>query len=426
MYTCPFLIVITKTPFYASFYNIFVNYNRSMYFEYVNEDSNLSYIAEYFKVYRNYITNNNELHMQVTLVQNINEEELDMVTTDNLGNIIDSRLHCYLVLYVKNNDGETYPYRYIKGYVTSWREDQLIYTVDFAITTSNIIANNEVKMLFDSGLFSIGSDEEIPTYLEQNMECKLFVLIRDKEEYGRHYGLNKELSADSLFPDLGGYTLTNIYSFGTNGLDFFYDYTDLMTSYVNITKAESIINFELYRLPVIRYLWCNSEDRMQSFFMQVDYKRRFIEQAIDDLEDSFGINFKLYNTYGPSRNYNVNNTVNIDRVDISLRFEIKFVSKEDQVLIQEIKQKIQDYIENNEEEDLHIPNLCNYIKNLYNDSIVYIKFIKLNDYNTLYQSIYKNPEVAEDYFSETQNVPEFINLHTLENGETDIVFDIIS
>jgi len=74
---------------------------------------------------------------------------------------------------------------------------------------------------------------------------------------------------------------------------------------------------------------------------------------------------------------------------------------------------------------LHMPNCCTYVKNLYNDSLEYIKFVGLNDYgNVLWQSIYENPITSSDYFTETQIVPEFINIHQLPNGSPDIEFDV--
>ena len=88
---------------------------------------------------------------------------------------------------------------------------------------------------------------------------------------------------------------------------------------------------------------------------------------------------------------------------------------------------IKDYIEDlNNITDLHIPNLITYITNLYRGHILYIKFVKLNNYDSLYQSIYKDPVLSDNYFVETQTVPEFINGNTTKLGKADIEYDIIS
>jgi hypothetical protein len=57
---------------------------------------------------------------------------------------------------------------------------------------------------------------------------------------------------------------------------------------------------------------------------------------------------------------------------------------------------------------------------------VYIKFIGLNEYQSLYQSIYKNPILSDKYFVETQTVPEFININTNRFELPDIEYKIVS
>ena len=73
-----------------------------------------------------------------------------------------------------------------------------------------------------------------------------------------------------------------------------------------------------------------------------------------------------------------------------------------------------------------MPNLITYITNTYREQLVYIKFIGLNNYDSLYQSIYKNPIFSDNYFKETQTVPEFINVNTLDTDLPDITYTIVS
>jgi hypothetical protein len=124
--------------------------------------------------------------------------------------------------------------------------------------------------------------------------------------------------------------------------------------------------------------------------------------------------------------YNIDNETNIDRINLSLTFEIKFQVSGETMYIPAITNSIKEYIEDmNNIVDLHMPNLITYITNLYREQIVYIKFIGLNGYESLHQSIYKNPIIDADYFVETQTVPEFINVNTLLNDTPDITFKII-
>ena len=124
--------------------------------------------------------------------------------------------------------------------------------------------------------------------------------------------------------------------------------------------------------------------------------------------------------------FNIDQEENIDRINLSLKFEVKFVTKSDKAMLSEIIVSIKDYIEDmNNITDLHMSNLITYITNLYRNNIIYIKFVRLNNYDSLYQSIYKNPVLLQEEFTDSQTVPEFINVNTLNDGSADITFDIV-
>lgn len=427
LYTCPFLMVVNKYPFYTSFYNVNVKYDRVLYFDFINDKSDLQFIAEKFKVYRNAFDNpNNELHIEVQCMQNINSDyNLLLYNDDN--EIIDRNIRAYAVIYSKDANGHSQPNRYIEGELINYNQSSLVYTFDFVITSADQMAGTSVHLLFNKGLKLILTGEESGTYLEKNVEMKLFIFIKGDQEYGRMYGDKLEKSTDNLFPDLDGWSLTNIYTTSSAGVDLFYDYSDLMTSFIKLNKSDDGISYWVSKVPVLKKSWWNSEEKATYFLQMLDYRRRYIQEALHIIDNPFGINFKLYNTYGPSKNYNINKLENIDRVNLSLRFEIMFITKDDQTILTDIQESIKSYIEDiNSSDDLHMPNLITYLTNLYKDSIEYIKFVGLNEYQSLWQSIYKNPTIKEDYFQESQNTPEFININILPNDLPDITFDIIN
>ena len=424
LYMCPYLIMIKKSPFYVSYYNVFINYQRELLFEFINDTSELQFIALKFKAYRYYYTKKNEVHVSLKLTQNINTD-YDLISYDLDGNIETCKVSVFMVLYSPDpkDDTKYIPYRYVAGKIQQYKNGE--YDFDFSMTTDNSISPNKTYMHFTKGLKAIGTSAESAGYLSKTMPVKFFIFAEMDAEYGRMYGDMMTDNSDDLFPNMGGYTLTNIYA-PKNGLDIFYDYTDLMNSFIDMKKDETgFFQYTTYKIPVVRYTYLRDEDRIINFFKMVDYRRRFIQEALVLLEDSFGIDYKLFNTYGPALTYNIENRTNIDKINLTLKFEIRFVTKEDQNMLPQIKASIKDYIEDmNNITDLHMPNLITYITNLYRENIVYIKFVKLNSYDSLYQSIYKNPKLANDYFVETQTVPEFINVNTLNNDEPDIEFDI--
>ena len=435
LYSCPFLMVINKTPFYISYYNIFPKYERLLYFDYINSDSVVQFIAEKFKVYRDmFNTPSNEFHLQVQCMQNINTD-YDLLIFNENNELLECNIKAYMVFYMYDKNGVKHPSRYITGELVNYNSNSLIYTFDFKMTTSNIIAETKPHMLFETGLKLIGDERESPLYLPNNIEMKLFLFFKGDKEYGRSYGEKLEYSADDYFPYLENWSLTNIYSTKEAGIDLFYDYSDLLTSYIKLQKTDTDTTYWAGKVPLVKRTWLSddsqspdlAERKVVSLFQMLDYRRRYIQDSLLLIENPFAINFKFYNTYGPSNNYLVDKNTKLDRINLTLRFEIMFVTKEDQVLIPEIRSTIKSYIEElNNESDLHMPNLITYITNLYRDSIVYCKFVQLNHYQTLWQSIYKNSVILNSAWEESQRTPEFINVNVLSNNLPDIEFDIVS
>ena len=332
-------------------------------------------------------------------------------------------------MYTTNeDDGSITPYRYLKSELIQFNEADAEYVLEFKFKSNDVISKYGTYMTITSGMYGINSSSESTASVEPSMYIKFFFCAKLDREYGRYYGDNQTDNLDDIIPGLDGYTLTNVYNAGELGIDIFYDYSDIQNSYIELNQNEDGgLSYYIYKIPVVRYTWMNSEERMRYLFSAIDLRRRYIQNVLFLIEDSFGIDYKFFNTYGPSLMYNIENEENIDRINLSLKFEIKFQMESDKVVLQDITNSIKEYIEDiNNISDLHMPNLITYITNIYREHIVYIKFIALNNYDSLYQSIYKNPEMTDDYFVETQTVPEFINVNTLNNDLPDIEFIIVS
>lgn len=428
LYMCPYLTVLNKSPFYISYYVTFMNYTRNLYFEFINEDSLLQFVALNFYVHRDYFTDPDTYKIELHCTQNINSD-FQLVTYDDEGDIDECNLTVYAVLYTTNeDDGSITPYRYLKSELIQFNEADAEYVLQFKFNSNDVISKYGTYMTITSGMYGINSNSQSTASVEPSMYIKFFFCAKLDREYGRYYGDNQTDNIDDIIPGLDGYTLTNVYNAGELGIDIFYDYSDIQNSYIELNQNEDGgLSYYIYKIPVVRYTWMNSEERMRYLFSAIDLRRRYIQNVLFLIEDSFGIDYKFFNTYGPSLMYNIENEENIDRINLSLKFEIKFQMESDKVVLQDITNSIKEYIEDiNNISDLHMPNLITYITNIYREHIVYIKFIALNNYDSLYQSIYKNPEMTDDYFVETQTVPEFINVNTLNNDLPDIEFTIVS
>ena len=446
LYTCPYLMIMNKSPFYVSYYLTMIYYTRDLYFRYINDKSLLQFITLNYVFHRdmypsedidsitdpNYIENDSSVyHLEMNIAQNI-VTDYEMIVYDDSGAIEECRVSMYMVLYQKDSEGQEYPYKYVTGVMTEFDETNSSFKFEFRFKSSDRFAKLGSYIDITKGLKAIGTGIDTQSYLPPNIGAKFFIFAKFDDEFGRTYEFDHDgniLNADDLIPNLNGYTLTNIYDCGSQGLDIFYDYSDLNNSYCELGKNATTgdNNFTVYKVPVIRYTYMNSEAKWRSIMRMIDRRRRYIQQVLLLLEDSFGIDYKFYNTYGKSLTYNIEKEEQIDHINLVLKFEIKFISESENVILSNITASIKEYIEDlNNVSDLHMPNLITYITNLYRDHIIYIKFIGLNDYESLHQSIYKNPILSDDYFVETQTVPEFINVNTNRYELPDIEYKIVS
>lgn len=430
LYTNPYLICINKNPFYASYYLTLVNYYRELYFEYVNNSSIIQFVAGNVHVYRNLFDGYDTFNIDMTCFQSIGTDFQLVKYEDDGTTIAELNFRVYAVLYRKNDNGKEYPFRYMTSNLVSYNQSGYQYDLKFKFNINDLISTKDSYIYSPSGLNNIKSGSAIGTYLPSNLKVKFFFVAKEDLDYGRHFEINKvKGNLDDLVPNLDGWSLLNVYSTGDDGIDIFYDYSDFNNSYIELTKDEEFGNqgYKLHKIPVVRDLYLNSNERVNKIVEMIDERRLYIQQAVFLLEDSFGIDYKFFNTYGKSKMYNIDRKENIDRINLSLKFEVKFQSKDESAsTLDDITNSIKDYIEDiNNLTDLHIPNLITYITNIYRDQLVYIKFIGLNDYESLYQSIYKNPDMEDNYFKETQTIPEFININTLQDGTPDITYKII-
>lgn len=428
LYMNPYLTVVNKSPFYVSYYMTLMNYTRELFFEYINNDSVLQFISVNFYMHRDFFTDPDTYKLEVIATQNINTD-FQILTYNASGALEECKFKMIAVIYSLNAEGEEIPVRYIDGELEDFSEDKYEYHMIFKFKTNDQISARGTFLNIVSGMKAVKTGRDTEYNIAPSVKMRLFYLVKldTPPAKGRVYGLNETQNLDDIIPDLDAYTLTNVYAAGTGGMDVFYDYSDIQNSYINLEKVPTGFDFTIHKMPVVRYTYLSRESRFRYLFKQIDKRRRYIEKMLLLLENSFGIDYKFFNTYGKSTMYNIENTENIDRINLKLEFEIKFQVASEHVYIPAITNSIKEYIEDmNNLVDLHMPNLITYITNLYREQLVYIKFIRLNEYQSLYQSIYKNPKIDENYFVETQTVPEFINVNTRLNDTPEINFKIVS
>ena len=407
IYTIPFMMVVTADPLYVSYYLPLMNYPVYLSFDYINQNSAMQFISTYITWTRKFLTDNNYYFLDMELKRSINDGQ-ELIAYNEEGEIIDSRLKVVMVMY---NDDTSEAYRYAFGEVVDKDDQTNKYHVRFKYETTDQI-NDDNKIRIENVYVPVSNVMDYG-YFTSHMTVKLYVLYKslNEETYGL-YGL------DSIVPvsELQGWSVTNVYSVN-GGLNFYYNYSEIISS--TITDAtvdnngEPEQGFIIKSIPVVKHSYMNDEHNIQALLEQINYEKAYIDNAVKVLENNFGIDFKFFNTYGRSNIYSLDKLGHqiVDRVHLTLNFEIKLLETSDNntktYIIQDIKQIIENL---NDLESLHIPNLITTITNNYRNSIAYIEFLGFNDYGPGEQHLYRQDIV------DITTVPEFLTINVKDNG----------
>ena len=415
LYTNIFLNLINKNPFFTGYYLNVLHYSKQLNFDYINSECECQFIATSIRMDRYFFSDRDTYIIKTMVEQNISAD-FNLVNTDADGRIISYDVDIYLVLLTEGK-----AVRYIKGELIDFEPTTYIYTYEFRIVTHDFIdKSNKIRL---DNVTMVGTTIESPSYINRRTETKLYVVPKLDRVY-----TSLDYDGESIYdivPNITDYSLSNVYSVNT-GLDFFYDYTDIMTSYTYISKNTETNQFNYFidKMPLVRYKYFDTEEKITKFVGMLEKDRLYISSVLIFLEDSFGVDFKFFNTYGPCKLFVVDNKEKLDKTNLSFKFEVKFVQTSDYTILDDITMYIKEYIEDiNEINDLHMPNLITAVTNKFRKQVVYFKFLEVNKYDSLTQSLYREDV---DEFVESKTVPEFLNVNTIpETSKPDIEYIII-
>lgn len=413
LYMNPFMCIVNKKPLYVSYYMNIMDVNKLLEFTYVNQDSKVQFIATKMNWYRHYLSDRDTYFGNISIMQNI-QSDIGLVHKDDPYDpekITGVDIKVLAVFYT--DEKYQVPYRWAEAEFVNYDQGTYVMDYKFKLNTDNKIDKN-IKLKINN-VYEVGNATRLsPGYMANNMHMKIFVFAKDV--FGYNAGLHK---SDQIFTAdfLEGYSLTNEYTV-KYGIDFLYNYSDLIESHIKVKKQDNgQISYIVDRVPVISYDYVNTEERIQDFINNLEKKRIHILDCLDVLEDSFGIDIKFFNTYGPSKLFYVNDGVPLNRVNLSMTFKVKFLTTTDKYLSEYIKNDIRKYIEDKSRiSDIHIPNIITYITQKYAENVTYFEFLDFNGYGPGYQHIYRKDE------SIVGRIPEFLNINTIgtENNALDI------
>lgn len=408
-YATPFMCVINLDPLYVSYYMNIINVKKYLGFDYINPLCKLQFISTHAQWKREFLTDRNTYKLSFSTMQNITSDEGIIVKEENPDGTegpTTINMRAFIVLYNDN-----IPYRYLEADLTSYDESTYTFNYEFRFETNDIL-NTDNRIRIDN-LMDINTENVSYGYLDSNTKATIYILSKQDQDYGRD-------DAEGLIPNISEYSLSNKYSV-TNGLDFFFNYSHMVssTAVVNSDVDTGETTFTIKGVPVLRYSYMNNEEDIKNVIYQLEKRKEYINYCLTILEDSFGIDFKFFNTYGPSKKFHILSGELINRVHLSLKFRIKLATNSDKYIKDYIIRDIKEYMEDiNDITDLHIPNLITDITNRYREQLVYFEFLDMNGYGPGVQHI------LQDDSELIGVVPEFLNINTLEDGTPDIEITI--
>lgn len=421
LYTTPMMVVVTGDPLYVSYYMTIIDTVNQLEFTYINQYAIVQFIATSVQWTRHYLTDPDTYNFTILISPNITIDDFSLIEKDDNNKIQKINVKVFVVLY--NNDSTNVPYGYIECYYNKTDSDTGALEFKGELKTDDIIDDH--NKIYVSGLYRAGDSELTGSMLlTPHVEAKVYVCVNFNEKYGE-FG---RYDIDNIVPNLNEWTVANMYTI-VNGLELYENFSEVISSQVTDTTISDEYSdkegFKILRVPVIRRSYAGTEENMANFLDELHDKKQYIDYAIELLEDNFLIDFKFFNTYGPSRTYTTDSagsiTKLIDRVNLTLDFEIKLLQSSDKYTKDYILEDIKEIVEDlNDITSLHIPNLITTITNKYSESIEYIEFLGFNGYGAGVQHLYRHEYNIVTGTSDVNMIPEFLTVHTDLNMEPDI------
>lgn len=428
-YVIPYNFIINTSPLYGMYFLSVVDTKKFLDFSYINSKCLYQYIATNATLYRGYLEEPNTYSISISTEQNVDsKEDNPMIIFDESGDISDIKIKCVAVFYDEDDE----PYRWAEAKLDSYDIEANIFNFKFKFFTEDYIdIYNRIKIDVGSSdeftnMRDIGATNESYGHFKANTKCIIHILSKQDTVYVDE-GTNNRSKLFEII-DFGDenkeeYTLSNSYQI-TEGVDFFHDYSDIISSTVisELDENESPF-FRIKDVPVVKYDYFDTEDKALHFCKELVERKNYIDYAIQVLEDAFEMDFKFFNTYGPSRLFTLDNVDDyLNRTQLSLTFKCRFNSAyianstlDEAVITNNIISDIKEYIEDiNEISSLHMSNLVTEITNKYREFLIFFEFVDINGYGPGYEHLYAM-EMPNDIIT-----PEFLNVAALKDGTPDI------
>lgn len=304
------------------------------------------------------------------------------------------------------------------------------------VTDDYIDSDNNIRIYGGTEINKEQGEGSEFIYLPRNTDIDIYVLASFKDKYGDVIEFGR-YDLDEIIPPsvTKGLTVTNKYTIN-DGVDFYDDYSNIVSSIVRaepkrMPGEENLgYKFNLSGVPMISYEYAQNKEKLYDFLDKLKTQKDYIDDILSIINNGFTVDFKFYNTYGPSLMYTPDRIISVGKVNMSFEFNVYLKKASDNYTIEYIKRDIKNYIEdyNNINNSIHLPNLIAHIINAYSNSIYYFEFKGFNTEtkNSIGGYLY-GPECQHLYIKDYYigRVPEFINIDVDEEGAPKITINAV-
>ena len=410
LYTSPFLIYLQKEQESISYFYNSVNENLLLDYNYSNENSYVQFIGNNLSVYRNAVLGDMEYKLKLGL--SVSVDKYNPIIDEN-GNDLGTLKVKLLLPNISGGDTCMVDFNLVR-----FNDTTNLYEFEATIKTNDRInINNEMAV---QDVYLLDSNTKGEAVIPTNTTFKILTFYKDDNAPITHNYVNIE--------DLANFTLTNIYTNDPEQLmDLMVSITSCRSHLTYMPKGENDFYLYLSHLPLISTDICANPTRLQYLVDSIKSQHTILQSLMVNVTNSFSIDMKFYNTYGRSNYFTVGENGDIlDRVNCKIKFKVApIVGADESKLISNIKNLIKSFVEGINDSGYNSIYISNCIRELEASlaDIMYLKFISINEYDSMAQVIDNTGFDPKTVSREELQayIPEFLTIEL-----DDIIIEIMS
>lgn len=431
-------IIICPDPLFTGYTAAVTNKSGFFKFDWVNQTTPFQFVANRCTFNRKLLEDNETYRLDFSIAQSIITDEYvtynqSVITDYETGTEYVNETNNVKVILVLYN-GEV-PYRWVECEFENCN-DSYIFKFFANLKTDNMLDTEDRLRIISTDEFPLhvaGFNESTNYgYFDESIKAKIYILTKFVKGEGesavtvRYDRYDFDDIAPDVYPE---YSVTNVYEVN-DGLQIYEHFTEIVNSRIDITSsATASTTYGIIGVPVVGYHYLSRDEQYAQFLFDAIYDRKaYIDYCLTLLENNMDIDFKFFNTYGPSSIYSIGDKDNtmIGHVDLTMKFRVSVKSNSDVVTKEDLTQSIKAYMENlYDTGNWDAPNMITELMNEYSDRVNFIEFMNYNDFWLGVQHIWKvKDEDGIEVDDSPLIVPEFLNIRNILDNDGNLIPDI--